>query len=199
MSLNFCPTQYTFQIIYIVMGYMKLVLRISVLLFVLLTSFSCRKNDDRVRFDMLYPEVYFTIPAGLNPFLIHFIELRDLPVNRAFYFDLNKVTDSTQVRIVPRSARIGSLFADVDFEFVERISILVADAEKPDQFYEIYYRDPVPLNIGPFLDLVPTLLDLQQVVKSDRIHLRIRMQLRAPSPVFVESRLDYSFIGEWLR
>jgi len=178
-----------------------MVLRLSyvIALLVLMASLSCRKDTDRVRFDMLYPEVYFTIPAGLNPFLIHYIELRDLPLNRAFYFNLNEVKDSASVKILPRNARISSFLGDVDFDFIDRISILVASADKPDQFFELFYRDQIPLNTGPFLDLVPTLLDLQQIASSDRIHLRIRMQLRAPTPVFVESRLDYAFFGEWLR
>ncbi len=166
---------------------------------VLTLSFSCKKDTDRIRFDMIYPEVYFTIPAGLNPFLIHYIEIKDLPLNKSFFFNLNEIKDSTSVKILPRNARISSFLGDVDFDFIDRISILVASADKPDQYFELFYRDQIPLNTGPFLDLVPTLLDLQQIVSSDRINLRIRMQLRAPTPVFVESRLDYAFFGELQR
>ncbi|CAN5612032.1 hypothetical protein BH23THE1_BH23THE1_11350 [soil metagenome] len=157
---------------------------------------SCKKDNSGNRFDMIYPELYFTIPAGLNPFLIHFIEIRNIPLNKAFYFNQNNVQDPSSTRIQPRSARITSIFGDVDFEFIERISVLVSSTENPNQYVEAYYRDPVPLNAGNFLDLIPTLLDLQQIITTDSLNVRIRMQLRSPSPVFVESRLDYTFFGE---
>ncbi len=168
--------------------------------FILLVSIiglgSCKKDNSGNRFDMIYPELYFTIPAGLNPFLIHFIEMRNIPLNKAFYFNQNNVQDPSSTRIQPKSARITSIFGDVDFEFIERISVLVSSTENPNQYVEAYYRDPVPLNSGNFLDLIPTLLDLQQIITGDSINVRIRMQLRSPSPVFVESRMDYSFFGE---
>jgi hypothetical protein len=164
----------------------------------LLGTFACKK-DSTSRFDMLYPELYFTIPAGLDPFRIHFIELRNIPLNKDFYFNLHNVNDPDAVRIQPRAARITSLFGDVDMDFVDRISILVSSTDNPDQFFELFYRDPLPLRIGSFIDMIPTLLDFRQVIKTDAINLRIRMQLRAPTPSFIESRLDYSFIGEIVR
>lgn len=174
---------------------MRRILIYTVFLASLFLFMGCKK-DPVNRFDMIYPELYFTIPAGLDPFRIHFIEIRDIPFNKQFYFNQQGVSNPEAVVIQPKSARISSIFGDFDYDFIDRISILIADAERPDHYFEVYFRDPLPLRVGPFLDLIPTLLDIHQIVKSDRFNLRLRIQLRATTPAFIESRLDYIFSGD---
>lgn len=145
---------------------------------------------------MVYENILFTMPAGLNPFEIHYFVLRDIPLNKNFYFEQNNVTDQTRWRIKPQAARLLSVFGSVDYDFIEEAAIVIFTEDHPNLNLELFFRNPVPLRQGPSLDLVPTLADIQSLLKNDKINLRIKLRLRAPTPEFVETHLNFKLIAE---
>jgi len=169
---------------------------VSLVVFISIAQLSCKK-DVGTRFDMVYPEQIFTIPAGLDPFKIHYFVIRDIPLNRNFYYTQNNITDPDRLKIVPRRARFTSIFGNVDYEFIEEVAVQFSTPENPEQYFDMFFRMPVPLKNGPVLDLAPTLLEIQSLLKSDFMNLRVRLRLRGPSPEFVETQLTFSLIGEY--
>lgn len=178
---------------------MKKISRFGCVLALFLVLFSCNKDETTGRsFEMSYDKLFFTIPAGLNPFEVHYFVVRDIPLNKVAYFDQNNVTDTSRWRIRPQSARITSIFG-VDMEFIERVSVQFFTNDQPDRFIELYFREPVPLRIGPNLDCVPTVTNILPFLKEDRINMRIRLMLRTTSPEFVESELFLRLRAEELK
>lgn len=160
------------------------------------SSLSCSKDVPLSVFEMPFENLRFTIPAGISPFDAHFFIIRDIKLNKAFFYDQGDVSDPTQVRIVPGSARLTQFQSNVDLEFIERISVQMFTPAEPDLNIELFYRDPVPFKNGPGLNLVPNLTEIQDVTEDDEISLRIRMQLRYAPPEFVEVQLDFVLRGE---
>ncbi len=175
---------------------MKIRYYLSLLLFVVLVSPSCDKGNDGRNFEMVYENVLFTMPAGLNPFEIHYFVLRDIPLNKEFYFEQNNVTDQTKWRIKPLAARLISVFGGVDYDFIEEAAVVIFTDDQPNLNLELFFRNPIPLRQGPTLDLVPTLADIQSLLKTDKINLRVKLRLRAPTPEFVETHLNFRLLAE---
>lgn len=175
---------------------MKTKYYLSFLLFVILISPSCDKENKGRAFEMVYDNLAFTMPAGLNPFEIHYFVLRDIPLNKVFYFEQNNVTDQSQWRIKPQAARLLSVFGSVDYDFIEEAAVVIFTDDQPNLNLELFFRNPVPMNQGPSLDLVPTLADIQSLLKTDKIHLRVKLRLRAPTPEFVETFLSFKLLAE---
>lgn len=175
--------------------HMKYKYYIGLLMLVILAPSCVRENGGR-NFEMVYDNILFTMPAGLNPFEIHYFVLRDIPLNKVFYFEQNNVTDQTKWRIKPQAARLLSVFGSVDYDFIEEAAVVLFTDDQPNLNLELFFRNPIPLNQGPSLDLVPTLADIQSLLKTDKINLRVKLRLRAPTPEFVETFLSFKLLAE---
>ncbi|MBK7425793.1 MAG: hypothetical protein IPI60_01515 [Saprospiraceae bacterium] len=175
---------------------MKVKYYLSLLLSAILLSPACVKENNGRNFEMAYDNLLFTMPAGLNPFEIHYFVLRDIPLNKVFYFEQNNVTDQTKWRIKPHAARLQSVFGSVDYNFIEEAAVVIFTEEQPNLNLELFFRNPVPMNQGPSLDLVPTLADIQSLLKTDKINLRVKLRLRNTTPEFVETYLSFKLLVE---
>lgn len=163
------------------------------------TNLSCNKNVPQNVFEIPFEDLRFTIPAGLSPFDIHYFVIRDLKVNKEFFYAQGQVKDPDKVRIIPASARMFNVLSNVDYEFIERISIQLFTEDLPNLNLEMYFRDPVHFKNGPVLNLIPTVVEIQDFLERDEFNLRIRVQLRYPPSEFVETQLQLVLRGEELQ
>ena len=152
---------------------------------------SCKK-DQNILFEMNYPVNDFAINAGLNPFEVHYFEIRNITSNADSLFSFHNVNKTSISSIQPKAARLSSIFASSDYNFIANIEIRIFEND-PDNYNVLFYRDNVPLNTGKDLDLIPLGVDIQDYALKENFGLVIRMELRDITPEFIESRLNFSF------
>ncbi len=158
--------------------------------FLLLLS-NCQKEPDYL-FKMEY-EQDFEIAAGLNTFVVWYFEMRFIPSNADDFFTAFGADINEAGIINPGRARLSTIFSDVDYDFIEDISVRIYQ-DDPDEDKEIFYRDNLPFNTGRDIDLFPTLVDVSEFVLEERFNVRVRMVFRQNPPQFVDSRLTFDFL-----
>lgn len=156
-----------------------------------LLFFSCKK-DPNVLFEMNYPNNDFAIGAGLSPFEVHYFTLFNIQTGADSLFNFYNVDMSEVTQIQPRTARLSSIFASSDYNFINKIEIRIFE-DDPDDYDVIFFRDDVPFDTRRDLDLVPNGVDVQNYLTGRRFGIVLRMELRDISPEFLESRLNFSF------
>ncbi|MCB0675237.1 MAG: hypothetical protein KDC30_00970 [Saprospiraceae bacterium] len=166
------------------------------LLVAVLATLSCNKLDKGVLFSWPIPQLEFTIPAGLNIAQAYYFNLENVPTNALGLLSTYSV-DSSQVQsITPATARITSIFGNVSYDFLFEVSIMLCEPgdSSPNCGYEIFYRVPIPEGTGAFLDLIPNQNDIKDLLLQETVNIQVKLaQLRAPSPQFVESRMELTF------
>ncbi len=159
------------------------------LLFCIVLFTDCKKDED-ILFTMQYTD-QFVIPAGINPFDVHYFRLENIPVGN--YFSDNNVTANDMEAINPQEAQINAIFSGIsDYDFIRDISIRMY-TEDENNFKEIFFRDEVPLNAGENVGIIPTLVDVRPLLQNTRFNLLVRLELRTPPQSTLETRLNFSF------
>ena len=82
--------------------------------------------------------------------------LEDIPTNIDAFLTANGVNKQAITEIRPKTARLYVNFADVDFAFVQEVVVEIYTNENTIG-KEIFFRDPVPLDTGLDIDLIPSL------------------------------------------
>jgi len=156
---------------------------------VLITS--CEK-DELGLFEMSYMED-FTIQAGLNTFDAWYFELKNIDSNTDNYLSTFGFDRSEITKVDPKSARLVTLFSDVEYRFVQEVSVRLYQ-DDPGDYQEIFYRENVPFNTKGEIGLLPTLVDAKEKLTQEKFNIQIRMEFRETPPEFVESRIEFDFI-----
>ena len=165
-------------------------MRILLLTAIVLAGFSCNKGPDIMPgFEMLYQEE-FIIPVGISQFEVHHFQFENLPSRYQQYLDQHKKTDAEITSIVTAKAGITGIFGDANLDFIEQVSLRVYDQDNPNDFLEIAYRYPVPLDPGNNLPIIPSLADAKRFLSSSRFAIDVVLWLRKPTTEESEVRLD---------
>ena len=130
-------------IVFIAKGCMKRILFWSLLLLII-STFSCRKEDQAPGFDMIYQQE-FTIPAGIGVFQVHHFYLKNLATRYEQYLAQHGKTDGDITGVITSQAVLNGIFGDANLNFVDQVSLRVYDEANPSDYIEIAYRQPVPL------------------------------------------------------
>lgn len=167
-------------------------MRLSYLLVLLLPLLltNCKKEEN-VLFRMEYNET-FEIKAGLNTFETHHFLIQNRNTNINSYLAGYGGDASELMAINPRSARLETLFSNATYDIVLDVSVRIYE-DDPNDYKEIFYREDVPLNTGATLDLIPTLVDVKEMMTEDRYNIDVAFLFRNPPPEFIESRLTFDF------
>jgi hypothetical protein len=154
------------------------------------TGLSCNKEDDLAPgFDMVYQRD-FVIPAGIGVFDVHHFQLTNIPSDWERYLDQHGKTADQITGVITSSASIGGVFGDAELGTIARISLRIYDASNPNDFVELAYRDPAPLDAGNLLPLIPSLADSKRFFTASRIAFDVRIELRNTTQIESEVRLD---------
>ena len=165
-------------------------MRYLLLLLLPLLFTNCGK-DETILFQMKYNEE-FEIPAGLNTFETHHFLIRNITTNYDNLLNTFGREDSEVTTIKPQNARLDAIFSSAEYDIIREISIRVYK-DNPSNFQEIFYMDNVPLNTDGDLNLIPTLVEVQDKLTSESFNVDVAIQFRQTPTQFIESRLTLEF------
>ncbi len=168
--------------------------RVSCLILSVFLLFGCTKDNQARLFDMVFPDIRFTIPAGLNSFLPRVFEVPVVNTNIDFYLDENNILEDQIQAVRPFSARISAL-DNFDYDFVREISIRVCPVGNSPctPADEVFYIDNIQRRAGDRVDLLPTLRNAKPMLTEDVFKLEVLFLFDTTTPYSVDSRLDMTF------
>lgn len=155
----------------------KFRLSILALLAILLTTACKKDNDLGPGFDLNYSQ-QFDIPAGIGGFAVHHFYLKNIPSRYVQSLTQQGKTDADVTGILTTKAELTGIFGDADFSFVDQVSLRIYHESDPTDYIEVAYRQPVPLDPGNVLSLIPTLADSKRLVSADRFSMDVVLWLR---------------------
>jgi hypothetical protein len=169
---------------------------ITLFLFSLLLITSCKKDQDEILFPFPLQDIEFSIPPTASPFQVHYFNLENVVTNQEGLFSSNNIDANSDVRIVPLESSLNVLVGNIDYDFIEQMSIRICDAGDVSENCgtEIFWRQPVPLNVGNILDLIPSDIDVKRYLTQEKVNIQVKLELlRQNPPQFVETRLLLDF------
>ncbi|MDX1913325.1 MAG: hypothetical protein SFV22_17655 [Saprospiraceae bacterium] len=168
----------------------KRIIHLALLALLAITGFNCRKEDNLAPgFDMVYQRE-FVIPAGIGSLDVHHFQLINIPSDWDRYLTQHGKTAEEIAGVITSSATIGGIYGDADLSSILRISLRIYDTSNPNDFVELAYRDPAPLDPGNLLPLIPSLADSKRFFTAARIAFDVRIELRNTTQIENEVRLD---------
>jgi hypothetical protein len=154
-----------------------------------LLHFSCNKEELAPGFNMLYQQ-NFIIPVGISVFEVHHFQFDNLPTRYEQYLDQHKKTDEEISGVFTNKAAITGIFGDANLNFIDQVSIRVYDPANENDFVEIAYRYPVPLDPGNSLPILPSLADSKRFFNKPRFAMDVVIWLRDATTQESELRVD---------
>ncbi len=169
--------------------------------FLLLTSllavYGCHKDPDLgPGFDLSYQQD-FNIPVALNVFEVHHFQLLNISSNYAQRLAQANKTDAEVVGILTSKGNLGGIFGDADLSFIEKVSVRAFNENNPDDYIEVAYREPAPLDPGNNLPLIPTLADCKRLVTGSRLNIDVVIWLRKTTLTDSDVRLDLQLKAQY--
>ena len=151
---------------------------------------SCNKDDGVAPgFDMMFQRE-FSIPAGIGVFDVHHFQLKNIPSNWEQYLGQHGKTTEDITGVITSIASVGGVFGDADLSVIDRIFFRIYDESNPNDYLEIAYRDPSPLNSGNILPLIPSLADSKRFFTNPRFSIDVVVYLRLTTQEQSDVRLD---------
>ncbi len=166
------------------------------LLAVIFLFSACKKDKARTLFVFPLQNIDTEFPPTLSPFQVHYFNISDVPTNYAGLLGSNNTVEEQVERIIPREGRFSVIFGSADYDFIDQMSVRICDQgdESENCGTEIFYRQPVPDNVGSVLGLIPSDIDIKQYLMQDAVNIQIKLErLRRPPPMFIETRVEIDF------
>lgn len=160
------------------------------LLIALASLLACNKETLKPGFEIPFV-AELTIPPGLNPFDTHYFIINNLTSRYDALLQQNGVTDADISGIATQQAGVFGIFGDENFDFVQEASLRVFPESNPDDWIEIAYRLPVPLNPGSRLDLIPSLADSKRILQMPRFSAALMLRLRRTPTIESDIRVNF--------
>ncbi|MEY4902344.1 MAG: hypothetical protein RLZZ292_159 [Bacteroidota bacterium] len=159
---------------------------------VLLGILQC-KQDEIQGFKLPYQQ-NFTIGAGIDVFATHIFVLKDINT-RLNTLAANNI-DQDKIKLLAQAMRLSATFGDVEYGFINDISVLAVNPDDNKKVQEIFYRQDVRQTTGTTLDLIPnSSIDLKPFIRNDKITLRVEIKLWTSPQKVADSRLDFTFVA----
>ena len=122
---------------------------------------SCKKDNREELVELNYT-VDFDIQPGLNTFDTHFYVVTPLNSQYIARLDAAGHTASEVGAVEPKEGDLGSVFQDVNLDFIHRVSIYIFDPFNPADKIEFFYLDPVPFKNKTVIHLFPGIANIQE-------------------------------------
>ena len=151
---------------------------------------SCNKDNREELFELNY-FVDFDIQPGLNTFDTHIYTVS--PLNSQYDAKLassgHLAGDVSAVE--PKEGNLGSVFEDVNLNFIRRVSVYIFDPFKPANKIEFFYLDPVPFKNKTVIRLFPGISNVQEWIESGFFGVEVRVDFREITPALTQMRLEF--------
>ncbi|MFN0214270.1 MAG: hypothetical protein ACKVT2_08440 [Saprospiraceae bacterium] len=151
---------------------------------------SCKKEEGLAPgFDMVFQRE-FIIPAGIGSFDVHHFQLKNIPSDWQQYLDQHNKTEAEITGVITSKASLGGVFGDADLSVIDRIYFRIFDDSNPNDYLEIAYREPSPLDPGNILPLIPSLANSKRFFTNSRFSVDVVIYLRRITQEESNVRLD---------
>jgi hypothetical protein len=164
------------------------------LLFVILIAccslLNCDDNAPQDGFEMLYIQD-FTIFAGLNTIETHVFEF-DITTNFQNYLTEYGLTIDDIETIVPSLMIMTNVNGNQTYDILSRVRLFTAKEDGTHEF-ETAFNEPVPANTQYDLQLLPTLVQVKDVLSENKFKIKLKLNFRAASPISIDTRLNMTF------
>jgi hypothetical protein len=160
-----------------------------------LTMIACSRESRERLFEVVYPNIAFTLPAGLSTQTGWGFNQKDVASNFRNLVQANNTDTSVIKGVYPFSARITSLDG-FDYNFVEGVSILICSNEKSRCSTisdEMFYIEDLRGRAREQIELLPTERNIEKLLSEERFRLEVIFYFRNTTPYAVDSRLDMVF------
>lgn len=164
------------------------------LLFAIIAT-SCTKDNGQYLFEMFYPNNLFEIPAGVGGAFPREVEWSRVQTNIDLYSSQAGVDTSVITNISPTSATISSLDDNLDFFFVQEVSIRICPTSQQDcqPADEVFYIDRLNGEAGETIRLLPTLRNVRKQMLGKEFKLEALFFLNSTTPYRMDAKLDMNF------
>ena len=163
---------------------------------VLAAATGCQGDDGGLgdRLEMLPLRV--GVPAGLNPAFSHNFTIdAEVPTDHERFARETGVAWEDWERVEPRRASLVITEAGLDWSFAREV-VLKGYRDDPAAQVELFYRDPIPTNVGQRLDMIPSDRDVKGLLDGDTYGLILEIRrLRNAPPQSFPVTLEYSYRG----
>ena len=163
--------------------------RISILIFFLLGSLSCG-DDVEPLFQLVY-DVDFTIDPGLNTIDTHVYTIRNVPSFLEDFALANNVNPDSIVSAAPNRATITTIFQNIDYNFLDQLSVWMVSVNNPNDSREIFFLDFVDLDEDSEVRLLSSIANVIDYLREGSFNIEVRLRLRSFSPAEINSRLSF--------
>lgn len=156
---------------------------------------SCKKDKQKTLFLFPLQDIEFSIPPTASAFQVHYVT-KEVVTNHAGLFDANDIAEDGEFRIMPSEGSLNSIANNLDYDFIEVMSVRICDEGDFSETCgtEIFWRQPVPFDVGSVLQLVPSDVDIKQYLLQDKVNIQVKFErLRDNPPQFVDTRLLLDF------
>ena len=156
---------------------------------------ACSKDNRVALFDLFYPNNQFTIQAGIGGFFPIEKEWNQIETNFTFFLNDSGIEKDLITGIRPVSASLRSLDAGADFFFVEEVSVRICDVNEANciEADEAFYIDRLQGRGGEVVELLPTLVDFQDLLSGNKYKMELILFLNANTPYNLNGTLDILF------
>lgn len=151
---------------------------------------SCKKDNREELFELNY-FIDFEIPPGLNTFDTHIWTVS--PLNSQFDTKLASSghTINEVGAVEPKEGNLGSVFQDVNLNFVHRVSVYIFDPFNPADKVEFFYLDPIPYKNKTVIQLFPGIANIRQWIESGFFGIEVHLDFREITPALTQMRLEF--------
>lgn len=169
--------------------------RTAVLLLCSTLLTTCRSDNRKILFEMLYPNILFDMPAGLTGSLPRVFEIDNLQTNfRAYLREFN--VDTAMIKgIEPISASLVALSGE-DFDFLREVSVRICYEDSPscNIAEEVFYLDKIQnQRVGSELRLLPTLINPERILSKEFFKIEVWFYFYGVSPSTIPIKMDLRF------
>ena len=151
---------------------------------------SCDDNQNQRSFEMLYFQD-FTVTAGLNTIETHVFEY-DITTNFQNYLTEYDITIDDIETIVPSLIIMSNVNGNQTYDILSRARLFTAKTDGTHEF-ETAFSDPVPNDTQYDLQLLPTLVQVKDVLSEDKFKIRMKLNFKAVPPQSIDTRLNMTF------
>ena len=160
------------------------------------TTLSCDK-DDVVRKFSIRLDRNFEVPAGLDYLNAHYFVLDEIPTFYQQIINQQNVPVGAKISLVPESAVISSIYNDVDFDFVDKVSVRIFTNTNVKDKPEAFYIEDIPTTVDGELRLIPTSFDAQPFLKDGIVNVEVRFFFKRTTPQLMNLRIIMDFRGNY--
>lgn len=140
-------------------------------------------------------EVNFRVELGLSIIETHNFVLGNVSIPVQFSSQGLQLDAEESIEVLPFRAVLQSRFNEgINLDFINSINVYLID---PDGLRrrELFYLDFVPFGRKEEIELIPTLVNIFDLVENDQAVIEVSLDLRQFPPQSFEMLLDMQFSG----